>query len=127
MDPTTARTEGNESLKRNVVTKFIFENCSERQAKDQSIDLKCRDQGGVRQWLTDNKPKLLLIYAFNYVNLGDPDQPFQTTISRQLIGLFDYEETHDYQIPLKLHQLDLVDDIIDPFQLSSVTIDYITT
>ena len=31
------------------------------------------------------------------------------------------------EIPLKLHSLDLVDDIVDPFQLSSVTMDYITT
>ena len=115
MDPTTARTEGNESFKQTIIPRILFENCSERQAKDQATDLKCRDQHLVSEWVRDVNPTLLLVYAFNFVNLDDPNQPFHTKISSQMIGEFDNQQSQKYDIPLKLHQLDLVDDIIDPF------------
>ena len=55
MDPATARTEGNESFGVTIVPSIIFENCSERQAKDQATDLKCRDKEGIRQFVRKYK------------------------------------------------------------------------
>ena len=39
MDPNTARTEGTESLKVDIVSSLEFENCADRKAKDPTSDL----------------------------------------------------------------------------------------
>lgn len=103
MDPSTAKTGGNDAFKVALLPILKFENCADRKASDQSTDLKCRDKDAIKEWLFKKKPTLQLVYSFNFVNFASKANPFNSRVAMQELGVFSSLLRYDYKIPLMIH------------------------
>lgn len=123
-DPIHTQTSGTVTF---GVEKFValeFEDCKDR--TDIDTESFCWKEEAVLNWGHSNHPRTKVIYSHNFIDFEDPDDPLKLSLTNHEFGNFQHNIRWRAIMPLEYHQVQLSDDIFDPFGLDTQEFPFLT-